>query len=116
RLGHSRQITMYTGMTRGYRRARFLELVIDEPEKEFHLEVARKAFALGFRIAEVPAVLEWKDHKFGAPGSAKRKSSSRIPKLVRTHLLFGLVVAPFRYIIPAGLAVGVVALGLLAWA
>lgn len=114
RIGNSRDITMYTGMTRAYRRDRFRELVIDEPEKEFHLEVARKALALGFTIAEIPAVLEWKDHRFAKPNSGTRRSSSKIPKLMRTHLAFALAAAPFRYILPFGVLVGAIGLAMLA--
>ena len=114
RLGNSRDITMYTGMTRAYRRQRFLELVVDESEKEFHLEVARKAMALGFSIAEIPAVLEWREHRFAKPKSGKRRSSSSIPKLMRTHFLFAIAASPFRYILPFGLFVGLLALGFLA--
>jgi dolichol-phosphate mannosyltransferase len=98
RASLTRRITMYTGMTRGYRRARFLELPLDEDEKEFHLEVARKAIAFGFRIREIPAVLAWQHNKLAKPGSAQRTSSSRIRKLMRTHLLFSSLAAPIRYI------------------
>ena len=92
RAALSSRITMYTGMQNGYRRDRFLEL----PwlyEKEFHLDVARKALAFGF-THEVPATLTWQHEKLAKPGAPKRKSSSRVRKLVRTHLLFGAFAAP----------------------
>jgi glycosyltransferase involved in cell wall biosynthesis len=95
----SSRITMYTGMTRGYRRERFLQLPLDEDEKEFHLEVARKALAFGFVIHEVPAILTWQHDKLAKPGAAQRKSSSRVGKLMRTHLLFSAFAAPIRYIL-----------------
>ena len=99
RAALSARISMYTGMTRGYRRERFLELPIDEDEKEFHLDVARKALALGFVIREVPATLTWQHDKLAKPGTATRKSSSRVRKLMRTHLLFSAFAAPVRYIV-----------------
>ena len=34
--------------------------------------MARKALAFGYGIAEVPAVLEWKDHKFSKSGSSEQ--------------------------------------------
>ncbi len=102
RLGQSRKITMYTGMTRGYRRHAFLELPIDENGKEFHLDVIRKSLAFNFRIAEVPAVLEWKEHKFSKPNATKRKSSSHIPSLVASHLIVALSADPFRYLCVLG--------------
>jgi len=100
RMGQGREMTMYTGMTRGYKRESFLTLPIDEDEKEFHLEVAQKAQAFHFKIIEIPCVLEWKDAKLARPGSAKRKSSSKIPKLIKTHMVFAGAAAPFRYILP----------------
>jgi glycosyltransferase involved in cell wall biosynthesis len=99
RAALSSRISMYTGMTRGYRRNRFLELPIDEDEKEFHLDVARKALAFSFSIREIPATLAWQHQKLAKPGSATRKSSSRVRKLMRTHLLFGAFAAPIRYIL-----------------
>ena len=98
RAGLAYSVTMNTGMTRGYRRERFLALPLDEDEKEMHLEIVNKALAFGYSIYEIPAVLEWKDHKLSTQPGKKRKSSSKVNKLVRTHLLFSLVAAPFRYI------------------
>lgn len=100
RFGQGREMTMYTGMTRAYRREVFLSLPIDEDEKEFHLEVAQKAQAFDFKIYEIPCILEWKDAKLARPGAAKRKSSSKIAKLMRTHMAFAAAAAPFRYILP----------------
>lgn len=113
--GQSSRLTMYTGMTRGYRRDKFLQLPLDEKEKEFHLEVARKAQAFGFAIVEIPALLEWKDHKFADAASGKRTSKHHLPKLMKTHLLFSLAAAPYRYIFPLGLLVGALALVFLVW-
>ncbi len=113
RAALTRRITMYTGMTRGYRRARFLELPLDEDEKEFHLEVARKAIAFGFRIREIPAILSWQHNKLAKPGAAQRKSSSRIRKLMRTHLLFSSLAAPIRYIGMMSAVLALVATGFL---
>jgi glycosyltransferase involved in cell wall biosynthesis len=107
------RITMYTGMTRGYRRERFLELPIDEDEKEFHLDVARKALAFGFSIREVPAILAWQHEKLAKPGSATRKSSSRVRKLMRTHLMFSAFAAPIRYILMIVGALSIPATGFL---
>jgi glycosyltransferase involved in cell wall biosynthesis len=109
RTALDQSITMYTGMTRGYRRAAIQKLPLDEDEKEFHLEVIRKARAFGYRIIEIPAILEWQHQKLAKPGAATRKSSSRTGKLIRTHFLFSMVVAPCRYILPAAALLGMVA-------
>ena len=98
RAALTRQVTMNTGMTRGYLRERFLQLPLDEPEKEMHLEIIQKAKAFGYKIYEIPAVLEWKDHKLGSDAAPKRKSSSRIPHLINSHLAFSILAAPFRYL------------------
>lgn len=98
RSGLTYSVTMNTGMTRGYRREKFLALPLDEDEKEMHLEIVNKALAFGYRIYEVPAILEWKDHKFTKQPGTKRKSSSNVNKLIRTHVLFSLLAAPFRYL------------------
>jgi hypothetical protein len=105
---------MYTGMTRAYRRAAIQALPLDEEGKEFHLEVIKKAHAFGYRIVEIPAVLEWQHHRLLRPGSTTRKSSSRTGRLIRTHFLFSMVVAPFRYILPVALFLGLAATVLMA--
>jgi len=114
--GQGGEMTMYTGMTRAYRREMLLALPLDEDEKEFHLEAAQKAQALGYRIYEIPCVLEWRTEKLLKPGSKTRTSSSRTRKLVLTHLTFALAAAPFRYVIPISIGLSVLALGFLIWA
>lgn len=89
---------MHTGMTRGYRREKFLVLPLDENEKEMHLEIVSKAIALGYRIYESSAVLEWRAHMLGGRPARRRKSSSISNRVIRTHVLFSLLAAPFRYI------------------
>lgn len=107
RLALFRGITMYTGMTRGYKKEKFLVLPLEEDEKEQHLEIARKALAFQYVIGEIPAVLSWKHNKLEKPNTkGKWKSSAKIVKLVRTHLWFSLMAAPFRYLIAFGGIVG----------
>jgi len=98
RSGLTYRVTMNTGMTRCYRRHSFLALPLDEDGKEMHLEIISKALAFGYIIYEIPATLEWKDHKLSQPGARKRSSSSKLPNLIRTHILFSIIAAPFRYI------------------
>jgi glycosyltransferase involved in cell wall biosynthesis len=104
RLGHrilrlffSFDYTMYTGMTRAYRREVIQSVGTREKGKEFHLEVLLKLTALGYRGMEIPAILEWRDHKLRDDPNARRKSSSRIAKLVRSHLRFAVFANPLRY-------------------
>jgi len=89
--------TMNTGMTRAYRRNVIQSLPLEEKHKEFHLEVIMKAHALKYNIIEIPSVLEWKAYKHQGK-RVKRKSSSKIKKLVVTHSLFSLFANPIRYV------------------
>jgi glycosyltransferase involved in cell wall biosynthesis len=93
----SGRFTMNTGMTRAYRRHVIQPLSFREKGKEFHLEVLLKLSALGFKSSEVPAVLEWKDHKLAKDAGQKRKSSSKISQLIFTHLRFAIMANPIRY-------------------
>ena len=108
-------VTMNTGMTRGYRRDRFALLPLDEDEKEMHLEVIAKAQAFGLRIHEIPAVLEWRNHNHAKPGSAPRKSSANVNKLIRTHTLFAVLAAPFRYLYLVSAICALVSVGFFVW-
>jgi len=114
RTGVSSAATMNTGMTRAYRREVIQSLPLFENEKEFHLEVILKATSFGFRIAEIPAILEWKDYKHEG-ARVVRKSSSRVNRLIVTHGLFSLFANPVHYVLPASLivlALGSVAMGI----
>ncbi|MGE3955229.1 MAG: glycosyltransferase family 2 protein [Vicinamibacterales bacterium] len=93
----SNAVTMNTGMTRGYRRQAITSLPLTEDGKEFHLEVILKALAFGYRIREIPAILEWKDYKHKGQ-RVKRKSSSRVNKLIVSHSLFSIFANPVRYV------------------
>jgi glycosyltransferase involved in cell wall biosynthesis len=97
RMGMSFSTTMNTGMTRGYRIEAIRSLPLYEDGKEFHLEVILKALSAGLRIVEIPAILEWKANKQGSR-TVKRVSSSRINKLIGSHMLFSVFAAPIRYL------------------
>ena len=115
RVGLGDSPSMNTGMTRGYRRKAILHLPLYEEGKEFHLEVVLKALTLGKKIIEIPAMLEWKNYKYEGKAT-KRKSSSKIKKLIRTHLVFSIFAAPIRYLwgISAATAIAGIASGVYA--
>jgi len=83
-------LTMYTGMTRAYRRPVLDALDLEEDSKEIHLEIIAKASALGFSIGEVPATLAWEKGKRRKRG----KLSFNAKKLILSHLLFGFAEFP----------------------
>lgn len=88
-------VTMSTGMTRAYRREIIQPMVTLEDGKEFHLEVLLKLRTLGFRVGEIPAVLEWQDHKLSKSGGTNtRKSSTHLGRTIATHLRFLAVAQP----------------------
>lgn len=90
-------VTMNTGMTRAYRREAIQSLPLFEDGKEFHLEVILKATAFGFRIHEIPTTLEWKEHRLRGQ-KLKRKSSTRVNRLIVSHSLFSIFANPVRYV------------------
>jgi len=99
----SNAVTMNTGMTRAYRREIIQSLPLSEDRKEFHLEVIMKATALGVRIREIPAILEWKEYKHRGQ-RVRRKSSSQVNRLIVSHTLFSLFANPVRYVWTMSLA------------
>lgn len=108
-------VTMNTGMTRAYRRTLIQSLPLTEDGKEFHLEVILKATAFGVRIGEIPAILEWKEHR-RAGQVVQRKSSSRMRRLIVSHSLFSLFAHPVRYVMGAAMVTLALGLFFLGWA
>lgn len=98
----SNAATMNTGMTRAYRRDCIQVMPLLEDGKEFHLEVLLKATEFGMHIREIPAWLEWKEYKHEGQ-RVKRKSSSRVKRLIMSHSLFSLFANPVRYVWAASL-------------
>jgi len=52
RASVKRTISMYTGMTRGYVKEKFMALPLDENGKEMHLEVVNKALSFNYKTYE----------------------------------------------------------------
>lgn len=115
RTGLTYDVTMNTGMTRGYVRERLLALPLREDDKELHLEIVNKALAFGYRIEEIPAVLEWPEERLRRADKPAGGSSQKLQGLIQTHLLFSFSVAPFRFLYPAALLLMVAGCGLILW-
>ena len=73
RMLFTKEITMNTGMTRGYRRGIIENIQFDEKGKEFHLESLLKLKILGYKFGEIPATLEWKDKKLSSNTNKKEE-------------------------------------------
>lgn len=115
RMGQDKRLTMFTGMTRAYRREVFQSLPLDEDGKEFHLEVVQKARAFGYWIYEIPCQLKWPSAEVSKLRSVKHRSAGRIRKLMFTHLIYALSAAPFRYVIPVSILLSTTAASFLVW-
>jgi hypothetical protein len=59
--------------------------------------VILKATTFGARLREIPAMLEWKEYKHRGQ-RIKRKSSSRVNRLIVSHSLFSIFANPVRYV------------------
>lgn len=110
----SNTVSMNTGMTRAYRREVIQSIPLEEDRKEFHLEVIMKAQVLNYQISEIPCTLEWKEYKF-EDKRVKRKSSSKINRLVLSHTLFSLFANPIRYVWSLAVAAIILAFLFLVW-
>ena len=109
RMTVSSDITMLSGMTRGYKGDFIRSLPLAEDGKEIHLEIVSKACMLSAVFSEIGATLRWAKAKKGKP---KRKSKFKPGKLVRSHLLFGFNEAPILLFGSLGAAVLLMGLGL----
>ncbi|MCP4402511.1 MAG: hypothetical protein GY801_35045 [bacterium] len=88
--------TMVTQMFRGYRREVLVALELEADRKEIHLEILSKAIAAGFRVVEIPAVLNWR---------ASGTSTFHFTATSVSHLLFSFYEKP-------SLLFGLIGLGL----
>lgn len=88
-------LTMNTGMTRAYRRGVLDAMELYSDGKELHLEIISKAYALGFRMTEIPATLAWTKER----RNERRRFRAR--GLIFSHLAHGFAESPmtvFRWI------------------
>lgn len=101
RLSVFGKLTMLSGMCRAYKREVIESLILENDGKEIHLEIASKALAIGYKIVEIPAILEWKKNR--QQEVKKRKSSFNAKKLIISHLMFSFTEAPVLLLGTAGL-------------
>jgi cellulose synthase/poly-beta-1,6-N-acetylglucosamine synthase-like glycosyltransferase len=103
-------LTMYTGMTRAFRRHVLDAMDLESDGKELHLEIVSKAYALGFTMAEIPATLAW------SPQRRQEKRRFRAGRVIISHVLHGLGESPmllFGWL--GGLLLGLGTVGLIVW-
>lgn len=104
RLMMGSQVSTVTCVVRAYSRAVIDSLLLTSDGMELQLEILNKAFRAGFRIVEIPAVLEWSGKKEGGmPMPAPRASKMRVLRTIRNYLLFGLLSRPAVLFVPVAL-------------
>jgi len=78
-------IYTYTSMVRAYRKSTVSGLSTRCRGSEFQLEILMEAHSQGLRIAEVPAVLEWREPvKEG--GASRKRPRAALPVAIFAHL------------------------------
>ena len=87
-------VTMLSGMTRGYRRESIQSIYLEEDDKEIHLEIISKAQLLGWRVSEIPGRIQWSSER-KAKGFRKHL---KIAKHIIPHLLTSISTGAFRII------------------
>jgi len=93
------KINTSTCVVRGYTRKLIEHLELINNGKDFHLEVLYKTEVLGFRIAEVPARLVWRDKNRGKVVKGQGNIISNNPlfkmrKAIFSHLIFNFFSKP----------------------
>ena len=111
-FGLPSNITMVTGMTRGYVHEILDKILLGEDGKEIHLEIISKLIAIGAKIKEVPGTITWKKKD---KLDKKGKGSFKAKKLITSHLYYSFVDSPFHFIGLLGLVfIGFGFIGILA--
>ena len=111
-----------TCVVRGYTRNLIDHLELINNGKDFHLEVLYKTELLGFKVAEVPARLVWRDRNRGKVKKGQGNIITRNPlfkmrKAIFSHLVFNFFSRPqLLFILPMMFLFAVMVLGSLALA
>lgn len=96
-MGFDKKLHTVTCVVRGFTREVIESLELVSDGKELHLEIIQKSELMGFHIAEIPAVLEWRDRSRGASKAKKiipEIAIFKMRKTVLSHLVFNFVTNP----------------------
>tara|TARA_Y100000591_G_scaffold248192_2_gene219301 strand:+ start:707 stop:1702 length:996 start_codon:yes stop_codon:yes gene_type:complete len=86
-------VNTVSGMVRIYKKECIKSLPLVSDDKEIHLEIISKALTLGYKIDQIPAILEWPKKDTGK--KLKRKSKFKFKKYIFSHLIFSFFEKPF---------------------
>ena len=95
--GFDKKIFTSTCSVRGFKKEVIENLELMSSDKDLHLEVIQKAQLLGYKIQEIPSVLNWRDKKRRAPEKNTKANNLKATKLQNTilsHLVFNYVSNP----------------------
>lgn len=89
-------VSVLTCVVRAYNSDFIKRLDLHSDDKEIHLEILSKAKILGAKIVEVPADLQWREHKLAkSPGRpSPRRSTVTLKNTSASHLFFALLSKP----------------------
>ena len=96
-LGFDKKIFTSTCSVRGFKRKVVENLELMSSDKDLHLEVIQKAQLLGYKIQEIPSILNWRDKKRRAPEKnlkANNPKASKLKNTILSHLVFNYVSNP----------------------
>ncbi len=104
-------LTMLSGMTRGYRREVTQSIYLEEDEKQIHLEIISKAQLLGYRISEIPGKISWR------PESAKKsfRQQLNIVRHIGPHILGSVTEGAFKILMGISLVFSITGFFLIAF-
>jgi glycosyltransferase involved in cell wall biosynthesis len=89
------QLHTLTCMVRAYRREVVERLELVNSGKDLHLEIIQKANMLGYRIAEIPATLDWRDKSRARRiGKGWRFPLLAMSGTIASHLVYNYVLRP----------------------
>jgi uncharacterized membrane protein len=95
--GFEKKIFTSTCSVRGFKKEVIENFELVSNDKDLHLEVIQKAKLLGYKIQEIPSILNWRDKKRREPEENKKASNLKTSKLKSTilsHLVFNYVSNP----------------------
>ena len=95
--GFEKKIFTSTCSVRGFKKEVIENLELVSNDKDLHLEVIQKAQLLGYKIQEIPSILNWRDKKRREPEENKKASNLKTSKMKSTilsHLVFNYVSNP----------------------
>lgn len=105
------QLHTLTCMVRAYRREVVERLELVNSGKDLHLEIIQKANMLGYRIAEIPATLDWRDKSRARRiGKGWRFPLLAMSGTIASHLVYNYVLRPGSMLLLPVLTLGLIVL------